>query len=100
MNYNSKKWKRKKEHILRLDGYLDQVELMCGRRREANTVHHIYPAKDYPEYQFEDWNLLSVSASSHNKLENRTTGVLTNLGRDIQQNTKPGVNWRANRIKR
>ena len=28
---------------------------------EANTVHHIYPADEYPQYAWCDWNLISVS---------------------------------------
>lgn len=98
-NYSSRRWLKKKEHILLLDGYVDQVALMYGRREPADTVHHIYPIKDYPEYAYQDWNLMSVSLASHNKLENRKTGKLTKLGEAIKMNTRPGVNWRAGRFK-
>lgn len=57
-------------------------------------VHHIYPAKDYPEYAWEDWNLISVSLATHNKLENRETGELTKLGQALKERTMPGVDWR------
>ena len=96
-NYYGGKWKRKRLHILKLDGYKCQVEKMYGKTEEANTVHHIYPADIYPEYAWCDWNLISVSQAGHNKLENRATGELTELGRQLQQRTKPGVDWRRNR---
>lgn len=42
---------------------------MYGGNEEANTVHHIYPADEYPQYAWCDWNLISVSQKGHNKLE-------------------------------
>lgn len=93
-DYNSRKWRRKSKHILMLDGYRDVVLGWYGIRTEANMVHHIYPVKDYPEYAWDDWNLISVSHASHNKLENRKTGELTKLGQWLKNKTKPNVNWR------
>ena len=49
MDYTRKKWKRKRAHILRMDQYLDRIELRYGRRVQATIVHHIYPAAEYPE---------------------------------------------------
>ena len=57
-------------------------------------VHHIYPADEYPEYAWCDWNLISVSLATHNKLENRKTGELTKEGIALQRRTEPGVDWR------
>ena len=65
-----------------------------GRTVEANVVHHIYPAEEYPEYAWQDWNLISVSQATHNKLEDRNTGALTEMGLALQRKTKPGVDWR------
>lgn len=93
-DYYGSKWKRKRKHILRLDGYICQVAKRYGRTEEATVVHHIYPADEYPEWAWEDWNLISVSQSTHNKIENRKTGELTKLGIDLQRRTTPGVNWR------
>lgn len=93
-DYYGFKWKNKRKKILRLDGYKCRVAAMYGRTEEANTVHHIYPADEYPEYAWCDWNLISVSLASHNKLENRQTGELTKLGIDLQRRTVPGVDWR------
>lgn len=94
LDYRGYRWKKKREHILRLDKYQCQVAKMYGRREEANTVHHIYPVKDYPEYAWCDWNLISVSQAGHNRLENRNTGELTELGKGLQKRTKIGVDWR------
>lgn len=93
-DYYSNKWKKKRLKILRLDGYKDKVAAMFGRTEEATVVHHIYPANDYPEYQWCNWNLISVSMATHNKLENRKTGELTSLGKWLMDKTKPGVDWR------
>lgn len=70
---------------------------MYGKEEEAVVVHHIYPADKYPEYAWCDWNLISVSLGAHNKLENRNTGELTDLGKMLMKRTKPGVDWRKKR---
>lgn len=93
-DYYGGRWKKKRKHILSLDGYKCVIAKWFGKSEEATTVHHIYPADKYPEYAWCDWNLISVSQGSHNKLENRQTGELTQLGRWLMSKTKPGVNWR------
>lgn len=93
-DYGSIKWKKKRKHILRLDGYKCRIDRRYGKTTEASVVHHIYPADEYPEYAWCDWNLISVSLANHNRLENRNTGELTELGRSLQRATKPGVDWR------
>lgn len=99
MDYQGGRWKKKRLHILRLDGYKCQIDRAYGRTTEASVVHHIYPADDYPEYEWCDWNLISVSAANHNRLENRKTGELTAFGRKLMERTKPGADWRAGRRK-
>lgn len=93
-DYYGAKWKRKRERILRMDGYKCQIAKRYGRTEEAVVVHHIYPADEYPEWAWCDWNLISVSLATHNQLENRKTGELTQMGLDLQRRTVPGVNWR------
>ena len=93
--HNTKRWKRKSLAIRRKDKYMDMVALrFFNQRREGTMVHHIYPVDEYPEYAFCDWNLITVSADTHNKLENRTTGELTALGQMLQRHTPVGVDWR------
>ena len=94
MDYQSAKWKKKRLHILRKDGYLCQISKRYGKAEEATVVHHIYPAEEYPQWEWEDWNLISVSQKAHNQLENRHTGKLSELGMQLQRKTKPGVDWR------
>ena len=85
--YHTARWIKKREKILRRDGYQCQYAKLYGRMEEANTVHHIFPRKQYPQYAWEDWNLISVSAANHNKLENRATGELTDEGRALMEKT-------------
>lgn len=93
-DYYGNRWKKKRKKILRLDGYICQVAKRYGRTEEATVVHHIYPVDEYPEYAWEDWNLISVSLATHNKLENRNTGELTRLGKELKARTVPGKEWR------
>lgn len=93
-SYYGSRWKKKRKKILRLDGYKCRIASRYGKIEAANAVHHIYPADEYPEYAWCDWNLISVSLANHNRLEDRQTGELTQMGRDLQRKTVPGVDWR------
>lgn len=93
-DYRSYRWKKKRQHVLRRDHYVCQLAKRYGRIEEATHVHHIYPAEDYPEWAWSDWNLVSLSARSHNMVEDRTNGQLTELGVQLQRRTIPGVDWR------
>lgn len=97
MDYKSKRWKTVRARILRKDGYQDMIAKRYGKTIEATVVHHIYPADQYPEYQWEDWNLISLSAETHNKMHHRDTRELTAEGQKLQNKTKPGIDWRVKR---
>lgn len=43
-------------------------------------VHHIFPREWFPEWQWEPWNLISLSLTSHNELHDRNSGRLTGKG--------------------
>ena len=88
MDYKSKRWQAKREAILRRDKYICQYFKRFGKFREAEHVHHIYPADEYPEYAFEDWNLISLSKEAHNMMHERTTGALTVEGKKLQERVK------------
>lgn len=88
MDYNSPRWKRKRARILKRDGYMCQESKRYGKRIDADTVHHIWPAEDYPEYQWCDWNLISLAGVVHNKMHDRTTNKLTVLGEELRRRTK------------
>lgn len=86
--YNSPRWKKKREHILRRDGWIDQVMIRDGVKIEADTVHHILPREQYPEYEWEDWNLISVNRMTHTKrIHNVWNGDLTRLGKTLMIET-------------
>lgn len=86
--YATKRWKEKRKHILLRDKWIDQVALRDGVKTEANTVHHILPREEYPQYAWEDWNLISVSQETHKKrLHEKYTGKLTKLGKSLMYET-------------
>ena len=87
--YKSTQWEKKRKHILARDKYMDQIALRDGIMLEANTVHHIFPCEEYPEYRLCDWNLISVNdrATHKGRLHERYTGKLTKLGRYLMQET-------------
>lgn len=87
--YKSKKWRLKREKILKRDGYMCQISKRYGKRIDADTVHHIYPLSDYPEYAFCDWNLISVSNKMHNTLHDRNTNKLTAEGEKLKRKISP-----------
>lgn len=85
MNYNCKRWEHKRTAILKRDEYICQESKRYGKRVQANTVHHIFPAELYPELAYEDWNLISLSNKQHNAMHIRDTHELTELGKKWQE---------------
>lgn len=77
MDYGSERWKKKRESILKRDGYQCQVSKRYGKMIPAKVVHHVFPSEDYPEYEWQNWNLISISQGVHNSLHDRITGKLT-----------------------
>ena len=84
--YNSKRWKRLRKAVLQRDNYECQMARAQGRSEEAKVVHHIFPRSEYPEYQWEDWNLISLSLGAHNMMHIRETDKLTDMGELLRQN--------------
>lgn len=46
-------------------------------------MHHIFPADEFPEYAYTDWNLISLTRHAHNTLHDRDTDELTEAGRQL-----------------
>lgn len=78
--YRSTKWRTKRERILRRDEYICRHCKRYGKTTPANTVHHIYPFEDYPEYKLNSDNLISLCAGCHGKMHDRLTNELTEAG--------------------
>lgn len=85
--YKSARWLRLREKVLRRDGYMCQVSKRYGKRVQADTVHHIFPRDEYPEYQWMGWNLISLSADVHNQMHDRVTNALTKEGLELMRRT-------------
>ena len=85
--YKTARWLRLRAVILRRDGYMCQASRRYGRRVQADTVHHIFPREIYPEYQYDTWNLISLSAEAHNRMHDRVTGALTKEGFELMRRT-------------
>lgn len=85
--YKSKRWQRLRKAVLARDGYQCQESKRYGKALPATTVHHIFPREDYPEYQWESWNLISLSADVHDQMHNRTTRELTQQGLELLERT-------------
>lgn len=87
--YESTRWRKKRIHILKRDGYICQHFKRYGKRIDADTAHHIYPVDEYPEYTWCDWNLISLSRKAHDMMHDRVTGKLTRLGEELKRKTIP-----------
>lgn len=85
--YKTARWERLRAAVLRRDGYMCQVSKRYGRHMQADTVHHIYPREEYPEYQWEPWNLISVTWAVHETLHDRATGTLSEKGVELLRRT-------------
>ena len=85
MNYKSKRWQRLRARVLKRDDYMCQWSKRFGRRVEADTVHHVFPAEIYPEYQWCEWNLVSLARDVHNAMHDRDSHELTADGKKLQE---------------
>ena len=89
MDYKSGRWKRLRKRILNRDKHRCRENARYGRMVEATTVHHIWPAEQFPEYAWCEWNLIALSAAAHNAMHDRETGELTELGESWRRRTPP-----------
>ena len=85
--YTNPRWRRLRACILRRDDYLDQEAKRFGLVREAEVVHHIFPRQEYPQYQYEPWNLISLSRMTHNEMHDRDSDELSEKGKDLLRRT-------------
>lgn len=85
----NRRWRRLRMQALRRDGFRCQDAARYGRTVQAVTVHHIYPAEQFPEYAYCLWNLISLSAAAHNAMHDRGTDKLTPKGEALRRRTIP-----------
>jgi 5-methylcytosine-specific restriction endonuclease McrA len=91
--YDSKKWKAKRDRILMRDSYTCQLCKRYGRMVGAHHVHHIYPYEHYPQFAFENWNLISLCQNCHNRMHDRESHELTAEGLRLQRKVE---RWKTN----
>lgn len=78
--YKTRKWEQKRKAILRRDQYLCRECRRYGRATPAATVHHVHPIEERPDLALDSRNLISLCDECHNKMHDRITGRLTELG--------------------
>ena len=88
-DYKSTRWERLRASVLRAAGYRCQHFARYGKWREAETVHHIWPADRYPQFAWCRWNLIALSNEAHNMMHDRRTGRLTDAGEALRRRTIP-----------
>lgn len=81
--YKEPRWLALRHRVLVRDKYIDQYWSRYGRFISADMVHHIFPVKDFPEYCWEEWNLISVNRKTHELLHDRENDELTDMGKEI-----------------
>lgn len=82
-SYKEPRWVALRKKILARDKYIDQYWKRYGKYRQAEIVHHIFPVRDFPQYQFCEWNLISVSRATHNMFHDQTSDDLTDEGKEL-----------------
>ncbi len=96
--YKSTKWRHKRKLILRRDEYLCQECKRYGKSTAAKTVHHIIPLAwcllHNLALALASINLISLCDMCHNKMHDRDTDKLTNLGLQwVRRMGRIGQEW-------
>ena len=85
----NKRWQAVRMLALRRDKFRCRDSARYGKVVDAETVHHIWPAEDYPEYAWSAWNLVSLTKAKHEAMHDRLTGKLTPLGESWRRRVSP-----------
>lgn len=91
--YKTRRWMTLRRMVLKRDGYECQFAKRRGKHIPAEVVHHIFPREDFPEYQWQTWNLISLSAAGHNMMHERGGHRLSEMGEQLRKETaiKQGI---------
>ena len=82
--YKTRRWINKRITILKRDQYQCQECKRYGKNTEAQTVHHANPLRERPDIWLESWNLVSLCNKCHEKMHDRTSDELTELGERLR----------------
>lgn len=94
--YHSQRWRNLRARILKRDGYMSAIAIRYGKHVEADTVHHCWPAEEFPQYAWEPWNLISITQDEHRELHN-SDGTLTPAGETWRRRRSPPGRGEARR---
>lgn len=78
--YKTKRWRRKREVVLKKHDYLCAESKQYGNTVQAELIHHIYPLEEYPELAYEEWNLLPLTNAIHNTFHDRENDEVVGRG--------------------
>jgi 5-methylcytosine-specific restriction enzyme A len=87
--YKSKRWKKKREHILIRDEYLCRECQRYGKATPATTVHHVIPIEQNKSLKLNSDNLISLCDKCHNAMHDRGSNRLTELGQQWVERISP-----------
>ena len=87
-NYKTVRWRKLRERRLKVDGYMCKECGRYGKTKPADTVHHIYQAKDYPDLFWNIKNLISLCSNCHNEMHDRYTQELGIKGKALMEREK------------
>jgi len=87
--YKTTRWKSKRIKVLKRDEHLCRECKRYGKRTEATTVHHMHPLLERPDIRLESWNLLSLCGKCHEKMHDRNSDILTQLGESWREKAIP-----------
>lgn len=89
--YKSKKWRTKREVILRRDEYQCRECRRYGKVTPAKVVHHVFSLEDYPEYKLLNDNLISLCNFCHEQMYDRMNKVIKEKGLQWQDRLRDKV---------
>ena len=81
--YRSRRWAGIRRSALVRDRFVCQECARFGKRIAADTVHHILPRIEFPEYQWTMWNLVSLCRDCHDAMHDRNTNALSIRGVEL-----------------
>lgn len=81
--YKSTRWEHLREKVMRRDGYRCRECIRFGKFKQGEMVHHAVPREDFPELQWEPWNLVTLCNQCHDRMHLRVSNELSKAGIDL-----------------